>query len=304
MDYLYAAVKMVRYLTITEILFISKSTPGQYNDMEDLTVYITEYWNIFYVEAGSIDILYKNKTIPLSKGDVFHIEPNVAYMQQNQKDVLYYKYTFAAQSSVLDYLSGKKLKLPAYLKKYIYNVFDETCNSYFDYRNPNRKNIYPKRSVIRSSVRPCWQQYICQCLEFIIIELIRKYAANETHLFNHTQGVKDIALRIAKFLEANIYNHLTLANVCDEFKYSKVLLLKEFRAAYGSTIMNHFNMLKINEAKKLITEKNHTFNEIADMLQFVSEKYFAVVFKRYTNISPSVYKSKVKLIEEREDYTG
>ena len=290
MDHIFLSVKMIKYLTVTELLYIAKSKYTEHLEEEELNIQTSEFWIFFYIELGNMDLLYKNEVINLKKGDAFYIEPNAPFAHRDYVSAIYYKYTFAAKSSVLDFLSGKKFKLPTKIIKYVYIVYNEALNSFFDYRSYDPDSIYPLRSVVRSTARPCWQQYICLYLELTAIDLMRKYNSNETRFINHTQDINNIATKIAKFLDVNVYNQLSLTNICTKFMYSKVTLTQEFKKIYGCTIIGYFNHLKINEAKRLIQENNHIFSEIAEILRFSNEKYFAVVFKRYTKMTPMEYK--------------
>ena len=56
---------------------------------------------------------------------------------------------------------------------------------------------------------------------------------------------------------------------------------------------NFYCQMKINRAKELIREKNHTFTEISEILGFDNALYFSRVFKRITGMSPREYANSV-----------
>ena len=289
---------MAKQLSITSVVFIAKSSDLEPEEVVRLdTAWISSYWKFFYVESGTVEFLYNGEITRLNKGTCFYVGPEDTYGVSRGFGTNYYIYSFSAQSNVLDFLRGKKLTLPGGLKKLVLNVFDEASNTFRDYMSPNPDyNIWLSHSEIRASARPCWQQHITLCLEMIGIELIRKYVKNERQFIDRKQEPKNFAVNIANFLESNIYSKITIQDICDEFSYSSSVVSSKFKAHYGCTIIEHYNMLKIAEAKKIINTGSYKLSEISELLHFSCQEYFIEVFKRYARYSPSKYK---KMLENR-----
>ena len=57
--------------------------------------------------------------------------------------------------------------------------------------------------------------------------------------------------------------------------------------------MEYFLDLKIDEAKKLISEKELSYTQIAEKLSFGSIHYFSKIFKIKTGMSPREYDRSV-----------
>lgn len=53
-------------------------------------------------------------------------------------------------------------------------------------------------------------------------------------------------------------------------------------------------MLKINEAKRLLREKDLSLTQIAGQLGFASVHYLSRMFKNYENMSPTEYMNTIK----------
>ena len=58
---------------------------------------------------------------------------------------------------------------------------------------------------------------------------------------------------------------------------------------YGKGIMEYYLDLKMEEAKKLVSERELTFTRIAEQLCFGSIHYFSKIFKVKTGMSPRDY---------------
>ncbi|MBO5452360.1 MAG: helix-turn-helix transcriptional regulator, partial [Clostridia bacterium] len=97
-------------------------------------------------------------------------------------------------------------------------------------------------------------------------------------------------------LKRKVSEKLSLDEICGRFSYSKSFLCKTFKLQTGDTIIAYFNKLKIDEAKKRLTETNQNITAIAYSLGFQEVKYFDYTFKKYTGVSPAAYRKGVKNI--------
>lgn len=100
--------------------------------------------------------------------------------------------------------------------------------------------------------------------------------------------------KIIDYLEKNIYNSVDMDRICKDLNYGKTHLCKIFQEETGTGIIKYYNGLKIEEAKRLIREKDYNFAEISDLLHFNNPHYFTYVFKKYTGMSPREYLNSVK----------
>jgi len=246
---------------------------------------ITEWWNLIYIEQGTVGFMYGDTTMILNTGDALFVKPFIShnlFLINEDKSFIYYMLSFNVSSTLMDTIAGKKHKLLSYMKKYLMKSFNEIINSLSDpaYKNypSKRTNIFLKRSIIKPTAQMCWQQYICQYLELIIIELARKSPETATVGLQKTYDVKRLTADVINFLEANIYKKTTISEICKNFSYSRSRLSELFKVDCGYSIMEYYNLLKISEAKKLISE-NLTFTQIAEMLCFSSEQYFSRVLR-------------------------
>ena len=73
--------------------------------------------------------------------------------------------------------------------------------------------------------------------------------------------------------------------------YGKTYLSQVFREATGSSIMQYYRRLKINEAKHMLREQNYTVAEIAALLCYESPQYFSRHFKKDTGHTPGDYRN-------------
>ena len=98
-------------------------------------------------------------------------------------------------------------------------------------------------------------------------------------------------------LNENVRSRITLEFIADTLGYSQTHVKALFKKRTGTSIIKYFNGLKVQEAKKLISENEHSFSDIASMLGYDSVQYFCTQFKAYTNMTPSEYLKSVKILK-------
>jgi AraC-like DNA-binding protein/CheY-like chemotaxis protein len=66
---------------------------------------------------------------------------------------------------------------------------------------------------------------------------------------------------------------------------------RNFHAAFGITFREYVLRARIGEARRLLVEGGHPVTEVAFATGFNDGSYFARIFKRYTGVLPSQYRS-------------
>ncbi len=134
-------------------------------------------------------------------------------------------------------------------------------------------------------------------LECVMLKLLgrltEKQERDEKVFIKSETQIKGLAGEIARYLENNVYSNASINDICDKFGYSKCHICKVFKSAADTTIVDYYNSLKINEAKRLLLETNVNVEEISALLRYDSPQYFSKVFKKYTNMTPSYFRHKL-----------
>ena len=87
---------------------------------------------------------------------------------------------------------------------------------------------------------------------------------------------------------------VNLDDISYRIGFSKSYIKTQFKLATGFSIIKYFINLKIDKAKKLLSQQKYQICEIADMLGFSSVYYFSRQFKLCTDMSPSEYLNSIK----------
>ena len=75
---------------------------------------------------------------------------------------------------------------------------------------------------------------------------------------------------------------------------NKTIICKSFKEAYGDTVINYINKLRIKNAKKLMRQGELNLTQLSARVGFSSIHYFSKLFKGYEKMSPSEYLDTIK----------
>ncbi len=129
-------------------------------------------------------------------------------------------------------------------------------------------------------------------LETFLIELVRKQEAVQDKAADGRIHAK--ILNVYEYLNTNYRENINLNELCFLYSTNKTTLCRQFKAAYGVSIIDYIHSLRIRDAKKLLRNGEYNITQIADMLGFSSVHYFSRLFKQTTRLSPSEYVKTIK----------
>jgi len=300
---LYTSLSLERNISINEMTFLSRTTcdNSEIEFSRDFLA-IIGYSSILYVDKGELDYMHDGIMITLTAGDAILTKAGVQYNIIYERGVSYYFIHFAMESNAINFLNGKKVIMPNELKKYFVKIYEEVSSSFTEIEDPendsklreqgiSRHNYYLKEADVKYDAPIYSQQYICAYLEFIMMGISRRYNEKEINEKLPCNEV-DIASTIVRLLENNVFGRISVTDICLKLPYCKTVLSREFKKAYGCTMMRYYNELKLAEAKKMVNEGVYTISEISEMLMFSNVYDFSRVFKRLEGCSPSEYKKR------------
>ena len=128
-------------------------------------------------------------------------------------------------------------------------------------------------------------KYSCTKLFYDIILRIQDELKHKEHKIIPAI-IKPACDYIAKnYTDPNITVSLC-AEICD---ISEVHFRNTFEEYYGISPKKYINNLRIKTAIALMKTQNYNVSEISQMAGFYNPKYFSLVFKKATGLSPSQY---------------
>lgn len=251
-----------------------------------------DFWEFVYVDNGSFEIHRDEETLVLRQGEFIFHEPNEFHAIKAHQGACFdfFVISFVCKSPAMKILKKCTGKLNEALRPFISLIIKEAQETYFledilgNYKSNHKILVKNKRAF-------GGEQMVKNYLEQFLISLIRSISdEREVVSFPTKEGMENrLVEEIKKYIDTNVMEKLDAEEICSQFGYSRAYLSKLFKAQCGITMMKYNAQQKVECAKKLIREKKYSIGQISDMLCFDNPQYFARVFKRITNRTPSEY---------------
>ncbi len=256
-----------------------------------------DYWEMVYVDDGCIHAIVDGVGCELTKGQVIFHTPTEPHSHiANHKDSSnLVVICFDCASPLMSFFTRKIFHLEKSSRKILSLFLEEAQNAlghipqdYFNKSTPDFSGAAP------GSV----QLMQCYLVEFLF-SLIRS-GENSVQAMQNTQSSRLLAesslvSSIESFIEEQMAKQPSLALLCSHFSLSRTYLCRIFKEGTGTSPVDYWIDLKIKEAKKLIREGNYNISQIAELLGYNSIHHFTRMFKRTTGMSPTAYKSSVRV---------
>ncbi len=274
-------------LSVTRIanLHYFEFTP-QYQTREDHH----NFSELIYVDKGAISVESENYSGELADGQLLIHRPNEVHSltcsDNDAPNVIIIG--FECQNDALRQFAGSPTTLRTSQKKMLADLLKEGMSVYA----PPYNMPYVKRMHKREAIPFGADQILKLKLEMFLILLVRGKMKSDTRaskLVPDIGGIKGVHRYVCEHYNQKI----TLEQLCLLFGTNKTTLCDEFRKAYGSTIFNYINMLRVERAKKLLSEGGMSITDISTELGFSSIHYFCRVFKKLVGKSPKDFANSI-----------
>lgn len=256
------------------------------------------FWEMVYIDKGNVIAYTDGVTSILSEGQAIFHKPGEyhSHISDNKVANNIFVVSFVCTSECMKFFESKTFTLDKTSKTLLSLFIQETKNAlgkisgdYFDDSKPDfSKEIFGSSQLMK-----------CHFTEFLI-KLIRSGDKLREKTYNKVQSRLDgqnlLVNHIISYLENNLYNKVTLGDICDRFFIKKSRLSVLFKEQTGKSPIQYYSDLKIQEAKKLLREETLSVSEISDYLGFSSIHNFSRSFKLSTGFSPTGYKKSITFL--------
>lgn len=231
---------------------------------------------IFYVTRGKGLFSLDNKTFPVKEDDLVIVNPLVSHTERGIKDTSFEYIVMGIEG--LTFFSNEQDEI-------------EGCSvmNYYDYKH--EVLFYLKTILLEVRNKDIEYQPLCQnLLEVLIINLMRR-AQIKLEVAQVNKANKDCVF-IENYIDSHFKEDITLDKLSEVTFLNKYHIVHAFKNYKGISPINYMIQKRIEEAKALLTTTNMQISEIAYIVGFTSQSYFAQSFKKATNISPIQYRKE------------
>lgn len=250
------------------------------------------FWELVYADMGGATLGDNESEIPLSPGqcflhapDAFHtIHANLA--PQSSLFVI----SFSSSSKALSSLLGKPLILNTECRRIIRRILIEAqafCGPVLDISN--------QEMLIPSSGAPYGSGQVIQLnLELLLILLLRQELGEEDAAMKRApitedQDMQSIVAAAEAFMRSHLDGSIHLDDICKNIGVSRTTLKRLFRQTLSTSVMEHYQSLRLQEACRHLRTGRVNVSQIAYELGYSSLPAFSRQFKQILGITPREY---------------
>jgi AraC-like DNA-binding protein len=256
----------------TDILWFDMAGKSYCDGSYNITRQKSEVYVLEYVLSGTGTIIHNGQKHTASAGEMYLLHKGAQHRYFSSKDSPWVKIWMNLKGTLIEHL------LEVYPLEAVVYPGDQHILECFHSFHQELKSGKPPQEI----------QQTCALLLHRIIS-----AAYFNTLSLHQQEPDD-ALKIKRFLDQNVLHTVTLDDLCNRFYKSKAQIIRQFKIKYGITPYSYLLDIKLQYAKKLLSQTNTPIKEIALRLKFADEHYFSTYFKQVEKVSPSEYRSKTR----------
>ena len=265
-------------------------------------------WVMIYIDKGEFTLVTEKEPLVLHQGELYlhrATSETLLHLKQKASETCgALMITFRCTSSAMHFFNGKKMQISLATQLHISTILYEVLYTrYLPFNSPALVGIK------QHTDKPLWagDQTIIMRLELMLIDIIR---ADNTFKKMPSSIIKnddimndDLCLKVIEYMQLHINEKLSMEALSRSLSFSKSYISRRFASTYGCSIIDYFNQMKLNEAKRLIRDTNKNFFEISDMLMFSNSHYFSTLFKKHTGLTPTQYKRVCATTSEEEEKT-
>ncbi|MDO4297186.1 MAG: helix-turn-helix domain-containing protein [Lachnospiraceae bacterium] len=101
----------------------------------------------------------------------------------------------------------------------------------------------------------------------------------------------DLVDRTVQYMERNYREEISLKNLADEFFVVPTYLARRFKEKKNCTVMQYLEDIRLRKSKELLETSDYSILEIAQMVGYNDQNYFARSFRKVYGVSPREYRN-------------
>ncbi len=250
-----------------------------------------DFWEIIYVDNGRASGLNGSEPYTLEKGQMIFHHPNVFHnfrtgvvTSEKDEDCDIIVISFNGSLEMLEQFRDSIFTLSMHERHLFKEILDEAKQMYD--KSFGKNLVYNKADPQAPELVPGAKQLIGNLLEQLLLSLYRKQRDCPSQIqalpLQSLGPEYQIVRQIIMFLEENIYNNISFADLVNHFNLSETQLKKMFREATGYSVMQYYRKCVVAKIEYHIQQQDYNFTELADMFHFSSIHYFSKFYKRET----------------------
>lgn len=251
-----------------------------------------DFWEMVYIDGGAAEIVAGERRFVLKQGEAVFHKPNEFHnILTHDKFANSVIVSFAGMGRGLDALEKRIFTLTDAEKELLNGLVLEGSENFSD----RLDDMYLQKMNKKPDAPFGGEQIIKNTLELLLISLIRGTKNAAPNVMMDVPQNNALCAEIVQILQENVYGSVTLDEIAAKVFFSKTYVKQVFARQMHESVMQYYTRLKMEEAKRLLSENKLSVTQIAYLLRFNSIHYFSRAFKKYENLSPTEYVRSTKL---------
>lgn len=251
------------------------------------------FWELVYIDSGSVIIDSGNNQFTVHEGEIVFHAPN-EYHNISTKDKFANSViiSFDCKSDKMNFFNNLKSHVSEKEKNLLLEIIKERKNGFINRMNEMDLDKLQKNENAKDG----FLQVIKCYLELLLLSIYHKKNIIINDKINRIQiSPKKLNESIIDELNKSFFN-ITIKELSKKLFFSETYIKQIFKKYNDKTILQYRNEKKIEEAKRLISEKKYNFEQISIKLYFSTPSHFVSVFKKHTHMTPSEYAKSIQFI--------
>jgi len=235
-------------------------TPGR-------TTFMTGNWHpnieLLYFLSGSGYVLSNGAEHAVRQGDLIIVNSNELHCLRSEHGMDY-------NVMIIDSAFLKANGFPVETIQFTSLTRDETAISLYRTVGEEFEGNFPYRTI---AIRAAVLKLVVYLARFAVTGAKRPAGEHVKHVIG--------------YIRANFAGEVTLEKVAADVGLDKSYLAREFKKATGMTVISYLNLIRCENARKLLIQGNCTVREAALRSGFENGSYFARTFRSIMGCLPS-----------------
>lgn len=247
------------------------------------------FWELIYAHTGKIYIKADDETIYLQEGDIFIHKPNQrhALFGDNKNSSRIFIASFECQSPDMLYFVNKLLKATDANRALIQSIIS-VAKSTFEFVE-NTSGIH--NPILLENSFPGNLQILSSKIEQLLLNIYSQNRTKNIRPYLSKDSFNDpIIVFVIDFLDSHIFEDFTTKDIAKALNFSVSHITSYFKTRTHYSIIEYFNILKIEKARTLLKDASMNIAQISRELNFCDQHYFSTVFKKYMKMTPREYR--------------
>jgi len=129
-------------------------------------------------------------------------------------------------------------------------------------------------------------------LHELVAWVIRDHRAEQLRRSREPSGYSPAIVKVMDWLAQHLDENVSVSDLADVAGLSASHFRRGFHREVGSSPRDYVTQMRLERAKRLLAETDHTITEMAFELGFSTSAYFTAVFHRVTGMTPTQFRRR------------